>query len=556
MDAPDAPRFCTLSLPGGAQHTLPHGHPLAELFPDGVDAAGDPVLVARFDNRVVPLSLPVTEDAAVVPLDIRTPEGWRAYRRTLAFVLVAAAARWNPKQRVSIEHSLGTCVYCRMPGRRTVTTDVVREIEHHMGDLVLANLPIECVTLTPSQALAIFDREGSVSKRQLVQRYPGERLRVYRLDGRYDLFPGAMLPSTGYLINYALEPYAPGMILRLPEPENPAALGVPGNRRKLFRIFYEYEHWGEILRMEHVADLNRRLDKGNGIDVVRVAEALHEKKIAAIADQIANTSPLPRVILIAGPSASGKTTFSRRLAVQLRVLGLTPYTLSIDDYFRNRTETPRTEDGDYDFESLGAIDVHLFNKQLNDLAEGREVDVPRFDFIRGERRRGNPLQLTGQNPLLLVEGIHGLNDGLTPEVCPHMKWKIYVSALTQLNVDEHNSISTSDTRLIRRLVRDHRTRGYQAEDTILRWPAVRRGEEVHIFPFQEEADVMFNSALVYEGNVLKTLGEPLLKQVPRTSAAYAEASRLLDLLAFFAPMATDHVPRDSILQEFVGTPLV
>ncbi|MGE5599263.1 MAG: nucleoside kinase, partial [Bacteroidota bacterium] len=374
-----------------------------------------------------------------------------------------------------------------------------------------------------------------------------------RCGGVPDYFYGYTVPSTGYLKVFGLRPYPPGFILQFPHPESPAALPAFADQPKLARIYREFERWGEILGIADAGALNDLIAGGQGPDLIRVSEALHEKKVALVADMIQCNRERVKVVLIAGPSSSGKTTFIQRLSIQLRVLGLLPVAISLDDYFVSRDRTPLGQDGKPDFEALAAIDLEYFNRQLQELIQGRAVLAPRYDFIRGERAAdGRQLVLDGERGIILVEGIHGLNESLTPAIPREQKFKVYVSALTQLNLDRHNRIPTTDSRIIRRIVRDHRFRGHDALQTIRLWPSVRRGENRDIFPYQEEADVMFNSALPYELAVLKRFAEPLLAEVGPDAEEHSEAKRLLKFLSYFLPLDPCEVPGNSILREFIG----
>lgn len=512
-----------------------------------------PIVAARVNGELRELTYPLTEDCAVEFLDLGSDDGQRIYVRSLSFLLIRAARDVLPRCRVSIEHSLGNGLYCEIHGERALTEEDVAALEQRMRELVAADLPFKKTQLSLAQAKELFRRQGQEDKAELLDYRKKDYLNVYELAGRYDYFYGYMVPSTGFLRLFALRFYLPGLILLYPNKYNPGALPPYRDQPKLAAVFREAEHWGEILGVGNVAALNRLIAGGYGPELVRIAEALHEKKIAQIADQITQNRERIRLVLIAGPSSSGKTTFAQRLYIQLRVNGLRPVTISLDDYFVDREHTPRDEKGDYDFEVLEALDLKLFNRQLVQLVQGEEVEVPVFDFKRGTRTWvGRRLKVEPGQPIL-VEGIHGLNEKLTASIPKDKKFKVYVSALTQLNVDRHNRIPTTDTRLLRRIVRDSKYRSAQAERTILRWPSVRRGEERNIFPFQEEADAMFNSALVYELAVLKRYAEPLLAAVPKESPAYSQAKILQKFLAYFLPLdAAAEIPRTSILREFIG----
>lgn len=512
-----------------------------------------PILAARVNGELRELTYALTEDATLEFLDLGTDDGQRIYVRSLSFLLVRAAEDVLPGARVSIEHSLGNGLYIEVHGTRPLTEENVVALERRMRELVEEDLPFRKRRLPLTEAQELFRRQGQEEKAELLNYRQKDYLNVYELAGRYDYFYGYMVPSTGFLRLFALRFYLPGLILLYPNKENPGTLPPYHDQPKLAAIFRESERWGEILGVGDVASLNRLIAGGYGPELIRIAEALHEKKIAQIADQIAQNRDRIRLVLIAGPSSSGKTTFAQRLYIQLRVNGLRPVTISLDDYFVDREDTPRDENGDLDFEALEALDLKLFNRHLVQLIQGEEVEVPVFDFKRGCRTWvGRRLKVEPGQPIL-IEGIHGLNEKLTASIPKEKKFKVYVSALTQLNIDRHNRIPTTDTRLLRRIVRDSKYRSAQAEDTILRWPSVRRGEERNIFPFQEEADAMFNSALVYELAVLKRYAEPLLAAVPGKSPAYGQAKILLKFLSYFLALdAEEEIPRTSILREFIG----
>lgn len=538
---------------GGEVRDFVRGTTLLALSREYEGQFASPIVAAWVNGELRELTAPLSEDATVEFIDLSSDDGQRIYIRSLSFLLIRAAQDVLPGSRVSIEHSLGNGLYVEIHGERPLTEEDVAALERHMRELVAADLPIKKERLPLAQARELFYRQGQADKADLLEYRPKEYLNVYELAGRYDYFFGYMVPSTGFLRLFALRFYLPGLILLYPNKSQPGVLPVYRDQPKLAAIFRESERWGEILGVGDLASLNQMISAGQGPELIRIAEALHEKKVAEIADQIAAARDRIRLVLIAGPSSSGKTTFAQRLYIQLRVLGLRPVTISLDDYFVDREHTPKDEKGEYDFEALEALDLQLFNRQLVQLIQGAEVEVPVFDFKKGERIWvGRRLRVEPGQPII-IEGIHGLNERLTASIPKEKKFKVYVSALTQLNIDRHNRIPTTDTRLLRRIVRDSRYRSAQAEETILRWPSVRRGEERNIFPFQEEADAMFNSALVYELAVLKSYAEPLLARVPKDSPAYPQAKILAKFLAYFLPLdAEEEIPRTSILREFIG----
>ncbi|EOD01609.1 uridine kinase family protein [Caldisalinibacter kiritimatiensis] len=421
-----------------------------------------------------------------------------------------------------------------------------------MQEIIDADIDIKREKISIDKAKEIFQGQGMEDKLRLLKYREKDYIHVYNLDGYYDTFYGYLAPSTGYIKKFALKYYEPGIIIRFPRKQSNFMLPKFEAHNKLAKIFKESEEWGDILEVGDVASLNDKIRDGSFEEIIRISEALHEKKIAYIADKISEDND-KRVVLIAGPSSSGKTTFTERLSIQLKVNGKRPISISLDNYFVNREDTPRDENGDYDFESLEAIDIKQFNEDLINLMKGESVELPIYNFLTGKREyMGNKVQIDKDQPIL-IEGIHGLNEKLTSLIPHKNKFKIYVSALTQLNIDSHNRIPTTDTRLIRRIVRDAKYRGNNALKTLQLWSSVRRGEEKNIFPFQEEADVMFNSALVYELAILKKYAEPLLKEIDRTNEYYSESKRLLKFLSYFksANYESD-IPKTSIIREFIG----
>ncbi len=540
-----------VSFPDGRIFEGPVGTPL-EAF---VLAARRPEealpVSALVEGKLVELCWSVERDVSVKPITIATSDGSRIYQRSLTFLLVVAARELFPEATIVVDHSLTLSgLFCRITGRDPFTREELKQLERHMRQLVEADLPIIRQRLPLAEARAIFAQQGYTDKVRLLSFREKEYLTVYSLRGVYDYFYGHMVPSTGYLQHFSLEPYPPGFILRFPRATRPDALPPFRDSPKLAAVFREYGDWLRFLGVDDVADLNQAIVEGRADEVILVAEAFHAQRIAEIAQEIASR-PTIRLVLIAGPSSSGKTTFARRLGVQLLANGIRPLPLSLDDYFLPRDRTPLGEDGQPDYESLAAIDLELFNEQLLQLLEGEEVTLPRFDFRTGRREAGRSLRLrAGQ--LLLIEGLHGLNPELVPRIPPENVYRVYVSALTQLNLDRHNRVPTTDTRLLRRIVRDARDRGYGAKETIANWERVRRGEERHIFPFQENADAFFNSALVYELAVLRPLAEPLLRQIEPGSLEWVEARRLLAFLEWLRPCPADAVPGNSLLREFIG----
>jgi len=537
---------------GGASRQYEAGTTLLTISRDFAHRHPAPIVAALLDNDINDLQTAVKEDCQVSFIDLTSEEGQRVYRRSLAFVLVAAAGELFPGAEVTVEHSLSKGLYCEVHLDRELTAEDVDRLQEGMRQIIAADRPFVRRIMPRSEAVALFEAAGQDAKVKLFSQLQCDTVSVYYCGDAFGYFYGTMAPSTGYLKVFELKFYPPGLILRFPEKDNPHVLPPYSEQPKLFKIFQEAEQWGKILRCPYVADLNEFVARGQTAEIIRIAEALHEKKLAQIADYISERTNKVRVILVAGPSSSGKTTFAQRLNVQLRVNGVRPVPISLDDYFVDREHIPRDEKGDYDFESIEAIDLELFNEHLVRMLKGESVKIPTYSFMSGAREyRGRQIQLEPDQPLI-VEGIHGLNERLTRAVPRDQKIKIYISALTQLSIDNHNRIPTTDTRLIRRIVRDSQFRAHDAIKTLQVWPSVRRGEERNIFPYQEEADIMFNSALIYELGVLKNCAEGLLQMIGPDSPGYSEAKRLLNLLAYFTMLPDDDIPANSILRDFVG----
>ena len=509
------------------------------------------IVAARFNNKVVRLSYPLTTDGTLSFVTLDTSDGMSVYRRSLAFVMIRAARELFPGQRVYIRHSLSKGYYCEIGMDHTLDMEDLEKLEARMREIIAADEPFVRLEVPVEEALKTFEEDGQVDKVGILKYRKEPLVAIYKLGDVTDYFYGCLAPSTGYVDRFEIRDYPPGFILRFPLYRDPATIPEFHEQKKMAEVYREYVRWGQILGVDKVGDINEIVERGETAEMIRVAEALHEKKMAHFADEITSKLTRPRLILISGPSGSGKTTFSKRLAIQMRVNGLNYITVSLDNYFLDREETPRDETGEYDFEAPEAIDINLLNSQLLDLFAGKEVDVPRFSFRYGKRVGYRKMKLEpGQ--ILILEGIHAINPVLTPSIPAIMKFKVYVSALSQLNIDYHNRVPTTDSRKLRRIVRDNLFRGHNAIDTLSRWASVRRGEDQYIFPYQEEVDAMFNSSLPYELCVIKEHAEELLSKVTSEHEEYAEARRLLRFLSYFLPIPPREVPRNSILREFIG----
>jgi uridine kinase len=541
-----------VSLPYGPDVIINKGISLLELSEGYKEGHKSIIVAARVNNDIKELNFQLNEDCKVEFIDLTNDDGIRIYKRSLYFILIKAVHDLFPDRRVVINHSISKGLYCEVKGKDELTQNDVNELEQHMSKLVEARIPFVKRVIPIEEAKDIFVKSGREDRFHAIEHRKKPLVTIYNCDGLDDYFYGYMVPDTGYIKVFSLKYYSPGLIIMFPDKSNPKRLPEFKEQKKLFNIFNEYTRWGYILGVENVGALNDIIKEEEISNLIRVSEALQEKKIAQIADMITNGEYKKRVIMISGPSSSGKTTFAHRLAIQLRVNGLKPMTISLDDYFVNREQTPKDETGDYDYEALEAIDVRLFNQHLADLICGTEVELPVFNFPMGCRESfGRKLKISDAN-ILVIEGIHGLNEKLTASISKEDKFKIYVSALTSMNIDDHNRIPSTDTRLIRRIVRDFQFRGCSAINTLKRWPSVRRGEEKNIFPFQEEADIMFNSSLVYELGVLKTYAEPLLMEIDSSNTEYSEARRLIEFLSYFLPIDSKVIVNNSIIREFIG----
>lgn len=540
-------------LSDGRIFEAPPGTALLEVIRAAFGDPDPPIVAAIVDGRLRELTWPVQRDSDVTPLTTETSDGARIYRRSLAFLMLVAIDEVFPEADVYIEHSATTAAgyFCEIRGRAPFSQDDLSRVERRMRELVEADIPIVRAQVPISEAIRHFTERGELDKVRLLSHRPRETVVMYSLRGRYDYFQGYMVPATGLLRRFALHAVAPGFLLQFPRQRTPTALSPPTPYPKLFALFEQAGDWLDRLGIRSTGALNDAIADGRLPEVTLVAEALHEARVAQIASAIAERKDEVRIVLVAGPSSSGKTTFSKRLAVQLLAHGVRPMPLALDDYFVDRDRTPRDEKGDYDYETIHALDLDLLNRQLMSLMAGEPTTLPKYDFLTGKQETG-PTVTLDLGHVIIAEGIHGLNPLLVDRLSASCVYRVYVSALTQLNLDRHNRVSTSDTRLIRRTVRDARARGYTASQTLRRWPSVVRGEKLHIFCFQENADAIFNSSLMYELSVLRPLAEPLLLQVRHDTPEYLEANRLLSFLQWFRPAMADVVPDNSILREFVG----
>lgn len=510
---------------------------------------------AKVNNKVESLDFRVYYNKDVEFLDITSASGMRTYVRSLCFVLVKAVEELYPEGSISLEHPVSKGYYCNLHLDRNIGLDDVMRIKQKMQEIIHADIPylrMECHT---EEVVRLFRQRGMLDKAKLLETSGQLYSYYYRLGDTVDYYYGSLVPSTGYLHLFDLVKYYDGLLLRIPSRNNPEKLEELVKQEKMLEVFQEYHRWNQILGISTVGDFNIACNSGHATDLINVSEALQEKKIARIADEITHRNEngeRVKLVLISGPSSSGKTTFSKRLSIQLMTNGMRPYPISLDDYFVNREDTPLDENGKHDFESLYALDLPFFEAQLKALLSGEEVELPRFNFTTGKREMSGKKLRVDEHMILILEGIHALNPALTPNIPAANKYKIYVSALTTILLDNHNYIPTTDNRLLRRIIRDYKYRNYSAEETIARWPSVRAGEDKWIFPYQEYADAMFNSALLFELAVLKENVEPVLQKVPNSCPEYSEAHRLLRFLSYFTPVQDKELPPTSLLREFLG----
>lgn len=540
----------------GVKKMYPAGISLLDIYKDLNLQLKYGVTAAKENNKVKDLKFRVYKPKTVEFIGVDSPAGMRTYVRSLCFVLYKAVKETLPGARLRIEHPISKGYYCQVTkaDKSPLTENEVATIKAAMKKCIQQDLPFEMETISSQEAIELFKKDNATDKINLISSLHSLYTNVYKLGDVCDYYYGSLLPSTGYLNIFDLITYHDGMLLQIPNRAQPDQLESFIKQEKIFHTFAEQTEWNAIMKVNNVGEINLAVadKKSRAINsLIKIAEALQDKKIAKIADMIKERQTA-RIVLIAGPSSSGKTTFSKKLSIQLSVNALRPVAISLDDYFIRRKDTPLDENGDYDFESIYALDLDLFNKQMTQLLAGEEIELPYYNFETGEREyRGNRISLKPDD-ILVIEGIHGLNPELTKMIPEEKKFKIYISALTTLSLDDHNWIPMSDNRLLRRIVRDYKYRGYSAEETIHRWAKVREGEEKWIFPYQENADAIFNSALLFEIPVIKKYAEPILMEVPCDCVEYAEAFRLLKFLRYFINVPDNEIPMTSVLREFVG----
>ena len=523
---------------------------ISKLFEQEIKESRYPILAAKFNNEYMNLENEITEDGNIELIDNSSKEGMKVYRRTLIYVVGKAFERLYPNKKMEVNYQLGNSMFCDLVGEE-VTEEFTEELEAEVRKIVKENLPIKQIVMNRKQAEEFFEREKTSKGRLQLDLKDNNEIYMYYCEDYYNYCYGTLANRTGIVKIFEIVKYNKGFLIRYPSQENPDQMPKFVKNKKLAWAIEEYDDIHKILNIERVYRINEAIEQKRINDIIMLAEALHEKKIAKIADNIAKNKNV-KMILIAGPSSSGKTTFAQRLGIQLRLNRIKPVTISVDNYFVERKDTPKDENGEYDFECIEAIDLDLFNNHLTKLLKGEEVEMPEFDFHEGTKKyNGNKIRLH-EDEVLVIEGIHCLNDRLTSKIPAEQKYKIYISALTVLNLDRFNRISTTDTRLIRRIVRDFQFRGYSAKQTIKTWNKVNQGEKKNIFPFQEEANFIFNTSLVYELNALKPVVMPLLEEITNKEPEYAEARRLINMLKYFEEIPKNYVPKNSLLKEFLG----
>lgn len=513
-----------------------------------------PMLAAYVNNRLKELNYRVYTPISIRFIDITHFEGHRVYQRTVTFLLQRAMRELFPQHPFHIRHSLGSGVYCEAVGKQSFSYAECQQLEEAVRGIAAEDISIQRKKEPSADIIAKFEQAGYPDKATLLRSRPRLYSNVYYMGQTIGYFFGSLAPSSGYVDRFSICPYSEGFVVTMPDRSDPAKIGRVPNAEKMGGLFHQFHEWMDVVGVPTVGELNSRILQGDTSELIKIAEAVHGRQFSNIADKIfeAHRDRDVKVVLISGPSSSGKTTSAKRIGIQLRVLGLHPVLISLDDYFVNREDTPKDENGDYDYEALEALDLARLNDDLSRLIDGQSVEIPRYDFITGTRQwHEHPLQLT-ERSVLIMEGIHGLNPRLTPAIPDDKKFKIYLSCFTSVAMDNITRIHTTDNRLLRRITRDYRTRGNNAYDTIARWQSVRRGEDKHIFPYQENADVMVNTSLFYELGVIRPIVEPILREIPDTVPEFGEADRLLHFLDNFVPIKPDEIPLDSVLREFVG----
>ena len=539
----------------GDSYEGPAGTTVEEFINSAQPPANGRIVGALVNGKLRELSQQLTADADIVPVTTADSDGSRIYRRSLTFLVIAAASEVFPDHSIIVHHSMPFGgYYCERDDEMPLTDEELAALEKRMRELVAADMPICQVRVPLAEALDLFRKQGDMEKAELFALRRKDYLTLYELNGVRDYFHGFMVPRTSYLDLFALRHYHNGFIFQFPRRQWPDVLQPFEDEPRLARVFRDYQDWLSIMGVASVTGLNEEIRSGRTGDVVLIAEAFHARQLNSIAQEIAARQPEVKIVMISGPTSAGKTTFSKRLAIQLLANGIFPVTIALDNYFVNREDTPRDERGELDFEALEALDLPLFSKQMRQLLAGEEIICPVFNFRSGFREWGDSLSI-GSDQIIIIEGIHGLNPALVQGIPEEALYRIFVSAFTQINLDKHNRVPTTDTRLLRRIVRDAAHRGYSAADTIRRWPSVRRGEKSYIFPYQNNSDTFFNSALVYELSVLKRLAQPLLLQVEPGTPERVEANRLLAFLQWFEPIPVSEqqmIAGDSIIREFIG----
>lgn len=543
-----------ISLPNNITKEVDKGTTVLEIIKTGKEM-GEPV-AAIINGEIRELFRPLYKDSEVIPIGRINRIGYSIYARSLSYLFVIAVRELFPDRKVVIDHAINDEIYGLIKDendRPEINKEEIETIKKRMQEIIEQDAIVEKIKVKKEEAIKIFESYKADDKLSLLKNAKEySHIWLYRCRGYYDYFYGPMIPSMGYMNIFDVMFLEPGFILMLPDKKTLDKINPFNQIPKLRAVYKETNKWAQILGISNLGNINEKIDDGTIKDVILIGEALHEKKISQIADVVLEHKDKTKIVLISGPSSSGKTTFSKRLSIQLKVLGLEPYAIEADDYFVNRDNTPLKGDGKPDFESIKAMDVKLLNEHLSKLLDGEEIETINYNFLTGQREHTGKTYKMNDKSVLIVEGIHGLNEEMTSSISKEHKYKIYVSALTQLNIDNHNSLFVSDVRSLRRIVRDHRTRGRSAEETLITWPSVRAGEEANVFPYQEEADVMFNSTIIYEMSVLKNYVEPLLKEIPEDSLAYIDANRMLKLFKFFKSIDESCIPPNSIIKEFVG----